>query len=230
MGVIKLNLFADIDVQATADNVDNFLKNKLPRLILRSGRSLTDLSSPKLSLASAHSNGVNRQEDLIVNGLEIEKAVKAVHETIFHCREISKTVLIGTYLKNYTPNQVVMAIPYEQAYFFKKIKPIALNEFADCYDYWQRKCNVAEEDIVDLHVIKAAPVNIFYVDENNNPIMMPKHIYGDVGDYYDTNIKYRRDKIAGVYVLDKNKLPSNVWGTLSNQEQNIIYVYQKNKK
>jgi hypothetical protein len=89
---------------------------------------------------------------------------------------------------------------------------------------------VAEEDIVDLHVIKAAPVNIFYVDENNNPIMMPKHIYGDVGDYYDTNIKYRRDKIAGVYVLDKNKLPSNVWGTLSNQEQNIIYVYQKNKK
>jgi ArpU family phage transcriptional regulator len=121
-----MGLFDDIDWDETANRTDKFLKNKLPHLILRSGRNLTDLSSPKLSLASSHSNGINHQEDLIVNGLEIEKAVKAVHETIFHCREISKTVLIDTYLKNYTPSQVVMTIPYEQAYFFKKIKPIAM--------------------------------------------------------------------------------------------------------
>ena len=147
-----MNLFADIDVQATADNVDDFLKNKFPHLLLRCGRGLTDLSSPQLSLAPAHSNEFNHQEDSIINALGIEQVVEAVHQTIYHCSSISRIILLDIYIYHYTVDRTLMDLPYERSQYFHKLKPEALLEFADCYDYWQRECGVDASNIIDLHI------------------------------------------------------------------------------
>ena len=147
-----MNLFADIDVQATADNVDDFLKNKFPHLLLRCGCGLTDLSSPQLSLAPAHSNGFNHQEDSIINALGIEPVVEAVHHTIYHCSSISKIILLDIYVRYYSVDRTLMDLPYERTQYFHKLKPQALVEFADSYDYWERECGVNTSDIIDLHI------------------------------------------------------------------------------
>lgn len=147
-----MNLFADIDVQATADNVDDFLKNKFPHLLLRCGCGLTDLSSPQLSLAPAHSNGFNHQEGSIINALGIEPVVEAVHHTIYHCSSISKIILLDIYVRYYSVDRTLMDLPYERTQYFHKLKPTALVEFADSYDYWERECGVNTSDIIDLHI------------------------------------------------------------------------------
>lgn len=147
-----MNLFADVDIDATADNVNNLLKNKLPRLALRCGCGLTDLSSPALSLAPGHTGKTDGQERMIVSSIEITKVVDAIHQTIFHCSTTSKFILVENYLKYVPQEQIIMQLPYERSYYFKALKPIALNEFADRYDYWQRKCHVDPDDITDLHV------------------------------------------------------------------------------
>ncbi|HCX39612.1 MAG TPA: ArpU family transcriptional regulator [Lactobacillus acetotolerans] len=152
MELIKLNLFTEIDVQATTDNVDNFLKNKIPHLLLRCGRGLTDLSSPQLSLAPAHSNGLNHQEDSIINALGIEPVVEAVHHTIYNCSSISQIILLDIYIHNYSVERTLMDLPYERSQYFHKLKPKALLEFADRYDYWQRASGVDVPNIIDLHI------------------------------------------------------------------------------
>lgn len=147
-----MNLLADIDYDATANNVDRLLRIKLPKLCLRCGRGLTDLSSPQLSFAPSHSTGRNIQECNIVDALGIEEVIRAIHHTIYHCTEISKIILVDTYIHQYPVEQIVMLLPYERSQYFHRLKPMALNEFADRYDYWQRACGVDEEDQIDLHV------------------------------------------------------------------------------
>lgn len=146
-----MNHLRDIDFDKTADNVDKLLRKKLPSLTLRCGRSLTELSSPKLSLAPSHTNKTDIQENLIVDSVSIQKIVDAIHQTIFHCSNNSKIILINYYLLDKTQEQVIMLLPYEKSQYYKALKPIALVEFADRYDYWQGKCGVDKEDIIDLH-------------------------------------------------------------------------------
>lgn len=146
-----MNHLRDIDFDKTADNVDKLLRKKLPSLVLRCGRSLTELSSPRLSLAPSHTNRTDIQENLIVDSVSIQKIVDAIHKTVFHCSNNSKIILINYYLLNKTQEQVIMLLPYEKSQYYKALKPIALVEFADRYDYWQGKCGVDKEDITDLH-------------------------------------------------------------------------------
>lgn len=62
MELVILNLFAEVNYSATANNVDRFLSKQLPRLLRRCGHDLIDLSSPKLSWAPSHSTGHNYAE------------------------------------------------------------------------------------------------------------------------------------------------------------------------
>lgn len=149
-----MNIYSDIDTRATAKNVDSFLKKKLPHLLLRCGHSITELSSPKLSLAPASTNITDRQESIIINAIEIEHVVQAVHSSIFLCSDISKTILIDKYIRNYPVKRIVMNIPYEHTSFYKKFFPLALNEFADFYSGQQLKCKVSKENLIDLHVYR----------------------------------------------------------------------------
>lgn len=149
-----MNLFADIDYRATANNVDNLLKNKLPRLAHQCGRGLIDLSSPTLSLAPSHTNRTDGQENSIVHAMAAQEVVNAIHATIFDCSELSKTILVDTYLKRYTPEKIISSLPYQRSQYFHKLKPAALVEFADRYDYWQTQFKIDKSDMVDLHITK----------------------------------------------------------------------------
>ena len=150
-----MNIYSDIDTKATAKNVDHFLRKQLPHIMLRCGRSITDLSSPKLSLAPVSTSmRTDRQETMIINAVELENVVQAVHNSILACSDISKIILLDIYIHQYTIDRTLMDIPYERSQFFHKFKPRSLVEFADYYDYWQSKCKVDEEDRLDLHIYK----------------------------------------------------------------------------
>ena len=151
-----MNIWSDVDFDKTANRVDKLLKYKLPRLARRCGRSLTDLSSPQLSSASSHSNRTDGQERMMVNSFNIEKVVDAICQTINHCSDNSKLILIGNYIKYIPQEQLIMMLPYEKTYYYKVLKPIALNEFADLYDYYQDQCDVEPKDKIDLHVYAEA--------------------------------------------------------------------------
>ena len=150
-----MNIYSDIDTKATAKNVDYFLKKKLPHIMLRCGHSITELSSPKLSLTPVStSRRTDLQESIIVNAIEFEHVVQAVHSSIFLCSNISRTILIDKYIRSYPVNRIVMDIPYECTAFYKKFLPSALIEFADLYSGQQFKCKVSKENLIDLHIYK----------------------------------------------------------------------------
>jgi ArpU family phage transcriptional regulator len=149
-----MNIYDDVNTTATYKNVDKFLKNKLPRLVRLCGRSLTDLSSPQLSLTPVKTSLTNSQESKLVNSFGISKIVEAVYQSIIHCSPISKKILMYSYIKYIPQLQLIASLPYEHTQYYAYIKPEALNEFADLYNYYQKYCEVDKEDLIDLHVYK----------------------------------------------------------------------------
>lgn len=150
-----MDIYSDIDTKATAKNVDHFLSKKLPHIMLRCGHSITELSSPKLSLTPVStSRKTDLQESIIISAMEFERVVQAVHSSILACSDISKTILIDKYIRNYPVKRIVMDIPYEYTSYYKKFFPSALLEFADLYSGKQLKCKVSKEDLIDLHIYK----------------------------------------------------------------------------
>ena len=116
-----MNIFSDIDTKATAKNVDHFLRKQLPHIMLRCGRSLTDLSSPRLSLTPVSTSiRTDRQESMIINAVELEHVVQAVHNSILACSDVSKIILMDIYIHQYTVDRTLMDIPYERSQTYKK--------------------------------------------------------------------------------------------------------------
>lgn len=72
----------------------------------------------------------------------------------------------------------------------------------------------------------AADVIINYVDVKGNTIHDPQRISGEFGESYDASLKEYQLAIEG-YNLDKNQLPENREGTISDQEQVVTYTYIK---
>ncbi|MBC1361152.1 MucBP domain-containing protein [Listeria welshimeri] len=75
--------------------------------------------------------------------------------------------------------------------------------------------------------VPAANLTIEYLDENGNQIHEPKIISGNVGDPYDVTGDLDELQIEG-YTIDTTKLPANATGVLSNDQIQVIYVYNKN--
>ncbi|MBC2015119.1 MucBP domain-containing protein [Listeria welshimeri] len=75
--------------------------------------------------------------------------------------------------------------------------------------------------------VPAANLTIKYLDENGNQIHEPKIISGNVGDPYDVTGDLDELQIEG-YTIDTTKLPANATGVLSNDQIQVIYVYNKN--
>ena len=144
-----MELFPDIDMNKTANRVDKFLRNDLEKLILMSGRSLTDLSSPVLSQAPGHTNGVNNQEAVIVRGLDAEREINAIHNTINNLPNNSRTILIGLYIKHDSWNNIQHKV-YREHTQFSVMRKQALIQFADSFDYYQAKFGCIP--CIDLHV------------------------------------------------------------------------------
>lgn len=148
---MNLGLFPELDEEETRKSVSKFLTKDLERLLLMSGHNLLDLKSPVLSGAPGHSNGENHNEAAIIRGLNVEAMIKAIADTIAHCSDNSRKVLLGLFIYQQSWDEVQKNLFCEHnklGYTRKK----ALYDFADSFDYWQRvnKC----EPIVDLHKYK----------------------------------------------------------------------------
>ncbi|MCT3092699.1 hypothetical protein EFN92_08600 [Lactococcus lactis] len=80
--------------------------------------------------------------------------------------------------------------------------------------------------IYSKNPIKAKNVVVRYVDSKGNKIHDDNLIVGNIGDNYDASSASYKVAING-YTLDEEKLPLNIKGTLTNLEQVVVYVYNK---
>lgn len=122
---MSLGLFPELDEEETRKSVSKFLTKDLERLLLMSGHDLLDLKSPVLSAAPGHSNGENHNEAAIIRGLNAEAMIKAVADTIAHCSDNSRKVLLGLFIyqqswdevqKNYFVNITSLDIPVRKLF------------------------------------------------------------------------------------------------------------------
>lgn len=130
-------LFPEINKKRTLENVSSFFKKDLPKLLLMSGRNLTDLSSPKLSAAPGSSNFGNVNEDKLINGIDAEAMVKAVYDAIHHCSHNSQIILIELFVKRKSWYEVKQMV-YSEQYKFSYLRRQAMFDFANSFDYWQK--------------------------------------------------------------------------------------------
>lgn len=69
-------------------------------------------------------------------------------------------------------------------------------------------------------------ITVLYVDENSQEIHSPQVLFGKIGESYDVSTEQYKLAIPG-YVLNQMKLPPNAVGTIKEQEQTVVYEYQK---
>ncbi|MFD2307142.1 MucBP domain-containing protein [Enterococcus termitis] len=69
-------------------------------------------------------------------------------------------------------------------------------------------------------------VNVIYVDENKKELHAPQTISGKIGEAYDASTEAYKLSISG-YKLNEANLPANAVGVFKEQEQTIVYEYQK---
>lgn len=137
--------------EKTAKMTDRFLSSQCERLAMRAGVRLTDLSSPQLSLAPAHSNAVNHQEENLQRGLQAIEALQAIRYTMDKTHGVSPQILISVYLKH------DYAWHIQQKYrinhnAYPELKKVALNQFADCWEKTMEVYKWAEQDRVHLQI------------------------------------------------------------------------------
>ncbi len=130
-------LFPEINKKRTLENVSSFFKKDLPKLLLMSGRNLTDLSSPKLSAAPGSSNFGNANEDKLINGIDAEAMVEATYDAIHHCSHTSQIILLELFVKRGSW-QHVQSMVYSEQYKFSYLRRQAMFDFANSFDYWQK--------------------------------------------------------------------------------------------
>ena len=140
-------LFPEINKKRTLENVSSFFKKDLPKLLLMSGRNLTDLSSPKLSAAPGSSNFGNATEDKLINGIDAEAMVEAVYDAIHHCSHNSEIILIELFVNRKSWGEVQRMV-YSEQNKFSYLRRRAMFEFANSFDYWQRVHHC--QPIIDL--------------------------------------------------------------------------------
>lgn len=144
----QTGFWAEPDIEATAKNADIFLSKQCKRLSLRAGVSL---SSPQLSCAPMHTNGVNHTEESMVTSLTALTALQAIKYTMLQTRGISPQLLISKYLDLKKEWQVRQDIHISHN-AYPKYRERALYEFAESWNTTQEKFDFEER--VNLIIYK----------------------------------------------------------------------------
>ena len=140
----QMGFWTDPDIKATAENANIFLYKQCQRLSLRAGVSL---SSPQLSEAPMHTNGINHAEEGMVNSLAALTALQAIKYAMLQTRGISPQLLISKYLELKKEWQVRQDIHISHN-AYPKYREKALYEFAESWNNAQEKFGF--EDKINL--------------------------------------------------------------------------------
>lgn len=153
-GAVQLSFDFEIDYEATARKTDRFLERDLERCLRYSGKHRTDLASPKFDATGAAGSHDNTVELKVVRGLDAEAIVQAVALTIDNCsssgRQPFKQILVARYIHQLPEWAVAEKIGYSTART-RVLKRQALNEFADRFEFYQKKFKIAP---IELHILK----------------------------------------------------------------------------
>lgn len=132
--VDMMALFPEIDKKATIKKVNHFLKVTLPQMVRISGRSMTDLQSPRIDGMPKAKAAGNGAELTITRHLVAEQIVEQALQAVSHCDQVSQRILQLLYLSGskYYDYQVKDKIGYQETqYYYYKNR--ALLSFADAY-------------------------------------------------------------------------------------------------
>lgn len=143
-----MGFWTDPDIKATADNANIFLYKQCKRLSLRAGVSL---SSPQLSDAPMHTNGVNHAEEGMVNSLTALTALQAIKYAMLQTSGVSPQLLISKYLDLKKEWEVRQDVHISHN-AYPKYRERALYEFAESWNATQEKFEF--EDKVNLIIYK----------------------------------------------------------------------------
>lgn len=135
----------NIDYKATANNVKNFLENKLPCILRLANSSPSILASPVISDMPVNRGGGNHSEEKMVKYVAARAIIDGVSRAIAHCSQTSSHILKARYVQGLQNWQVIDTMYCERATYYK-LRDKACNEFADCLEL-QQGCP-------DLHVYK----------------------------------------------------------------------------
>lgn len=121
-----------IDKRQTANNVRNFFTKEFPRLVTRSGYSMNQLQSSKLSSMPSSKTVVNNVELAMINHINADEIVKSVVDAINACPTNYSRILRLSYIDELRDVDVLEQVPYERAQFYR-MKRKALLYFADSF-------------------------------------------------------------------------------------------------
>ncbi|MBB1078950.1 hypothetical protein H5S09_04125 [Limosilactobacillus sp. STM2_1] len=146
-----MQLFPQLDKEATFLKVQDFLYNVYPEVKRRAG-SWGDYSSPTVDdMPKAPSYGNSSERRMLEHAL-YGGAVCAVNYAVKHCSIMSQTIIKCRYLEGMSNDKVKKRIGYSgNDTYYSKLK-MACSEFADCLEPACHYYGVSEEIIPDLHV------------------------------------------------------------------------------
>lgn len=122
-----------VDVEQTIENVKHFFEVEYPAAKLRAKRKIETISSPSIDGMPKGTPVGNVMENKLVNRAYCRQVVKAVPLVVEDCSRWSRHILKLLYLNGYDDTYCIASLPYSDNWYYKKLKPKALMEFAEIY-------------------------------------------------------------------------------------------------
>ena len=147
---MQTDLNLDIDCQATAHKVTQFLDKKLDHYLALSGKRRFDLKSPIIDgMAKAPTKG-NASENRMIAIWFAEQVVDCVGCAMRNMTQESQKILLNRYSDQMLTYTIAQELSISSATYSRK-QERALCEFADRFEYQVVKHGIVKE-VNDLHV------------------------------------------------------------------------------
>ena len=130
----QLTVFGnELDVEKTLDNVKHFFEVDYPAAKRRAHRDMTGVGSPAITGMPKGTAKGNATEERLVNYAYCKQVVAATPLAIDDCTKWSRKILKWLYLNREDDAYCIVNLPYSEKWYYKKLKPTAMIEFAEAY-------------------------------------------------------------------------------------------------
>ena len=130
----QMTLFGTgLDVKETIKNVKHFFEVDYPAAKRRSHQDVSGVSSPAITGIPKGTPSGNAMEERLVNRVYCRQVVAATPLAIGWCSKWSQKILKWLYLDGRDDTYCIMNLPYSGKWYYEKLKPAALVEFAEAY-------------------------------------------------------------------------------------------------